>query len=72
MKALLMTAVRFYRKRISPQFAPRCRFIPSCSQYALTALERYGAIKGTYLAIGRLLRCHPFHRSDYKVFDPVP
>ncbi|MDR0937276.1 MAG: membrane protein insertion efficiency factor YidD [Oscillospiraceae bacterium] len=72
MKAFLMTALRFYRERISPQFSPRCRFIPSCSQYALTALERYGALKGSYLAAKRLLRCHPFHRRDYKVYDPVP
>ncbi|MDR0857905.1 MAG: membrane protein insertion efficiency factor YidD [Oscillospiraceae bacterium] len=72
MKTQLIKLVTFYRKRISPQFAPRCRFTPSCSQYALTALERYGAVKGSALALLRLLRCHPFHRKNYKIYDPVP
>ncbi|MGE5372933.1 MAG: membrane protein insertion efficiency factor YidD [Solirubrobacterales bacterium] len=48
---------------------PSCRFVPSCSQYGITALQRYGALKGSYLTAGRLLRCHPFHPGGY---DPVP
>jgi putative membrane protein insertion efficiency factor len=70
MKTILLALVRFYRKFISPAKGQNtCRFIPTCSQYAVEALERYGAAKGSYLALRRLLRCHPFHRGGY---DPVP
>ena len=69
MKYLLMALVRFYRKFISPMRRPCCRFIPTCSQYALEALEKYGAIKGGYLAIKRILRCNPLCKGGY---DPVP
>lgn len=69
MKQLLMALVRFYRKFISPMKRPCCRYIPTCSQYALEALEKYGAIKGSYLAIRRILRCNPLHKGGY---DPVP
>jgi putative membrane protein insertion efficiency factor len=62
----------FYRKRISPLTPPVCRFIPTCSEYALEALEKYGAAKGLLLTVKRLIRCHPFHRSEYQTFDPVP
>ena len=72
MKRALMALVRFYRRRISPLKAPCCRFYPTCSQYALEALEKYGAVKGGYLASRRILRCHPFHRKGYKFYDPVP
>ena len=61
--------IRFYRRRISPLTPPCCRFIPTCSQYALEAIEKYGAWKGGYLALRRLLRCNPFHKGGY---DPVP
>ena len=70
MKKLLLCLIRFYQKHISPAFPPRCRFTPTCSQYALEAVERYGAWKGGVLALRRFLRCHPFYRGDY--FDPVP
>ena len=70
MKAALLALVRFYQKHISPLFPPRCRYIPTCSEYALQALEKYGAAKGSWLALKRFLRCHPFHRGD--LYDPVP
>ena len=69
MKRVLIAIVLFYRKRISPMSAPSCRFFPTCSAYALEALEKYGAAKGGWLAIRRLLKCHPFHKGG---FDPVP
>ena len=69
MKEILLALVRFYRREISPMFPPRCRYIPTCSQYALEAIEKYGALKGSYLALRRILRCHPFHKGGY---DPVP
>ena len=72
MKQLLLSLIRFYRKTISPGRPPCCRFIPSCSQYALEAVEKYGAIKGGWLAVRRLLRCHPFHRQKSMEYDPVP
>lgn len=61
--------VRGYQVAISPLLPPACRFTPSCSQYAVEALSRYGALKGCVLAARRLLRCHPFRRGG---FDPVP
>ncbi|MFC5532547.1 membrane protein insertion efficiency factor YidD [Cohnella yongneupensis] len=61
--------IRFYRKFISPLKPPTCRFAPTCSQYALEAIEVHGAAKGTYLAVRRICKCHPFHRGG---FDPVP
>ena len=62
MKAFLLWMIRFYRSAISPLRPPCCRFIPTCSQYALEAVEKYGALKGGWLALRRLLKCHPFHR----------
>lgn len=70
LKRLLIKLIRFYQKSISPLFPPRCRFIPTCSQYALEAIEKYGPWKGGYLAFRRLLRCHPFNHDD--PYDPVP
>ena len=68
-KRALLWLIRFYRSSISPMHQPCCRFIPTCSQYALEAVEKYGAIKGGYLALRRILRCHPLHKGGY---DPVP
>ena len=72
MKRLLLAIVRFYRKRISPLTRPSCRFIPTCSEYALVAIERYGAWKGGWLTLKRLSRCHPFHTGEHEFYDPVP
>lgn len=72
MKALLLWAIRFYRKNISPARPPCCRFIPTCSAYALEAVEKYGAWKGGRLALKRLMKCHPFHRQSSIEYDPVP
>ena len=69
MKKLLIKAVQFYQKNISPMSPPTCRFYPTCSNYALDAIEEHGAIKGLYLASRRILKCHPFHEGG---FDPVP
>jgi putative membrane protein insertion efficiency factor len=69
MKALLIRMIRWYKKNISPSLGPHCRFDPSCSEYAAEAIEKYGAGKGMYLALRRVLRCHPFGGSGY---DPVP
>ena len=69
MKKFVISAIRFYQREISPLSPPRCRYIPTCSQYALEAVEKYGAIKGTFLATKRILRCSPFHKGGY---DPVP
>lgn len=65
----LLLLIRFYRYAISPLTGPRCRFYPSCSAYAQEAVERFGALRGGWLALRRLLRCHPFHPGGY---DPVP
>ncbi len=72
MKAVLLACIRFYRKYISPARPSCCRFIPTCSAYALEAVERYGAVKGGYLALRRLMKCHPFHRQKSVEYDPVP
>ena len=70
MKRFLLVLLRFYRTRISPYTPATCRFSPTCSQYACEAIEKYGALKGSWLSIKRLLRCHPFYKGD--PFDPVP
>lgn len=69
MKRLLIGCIRIYQRSISPLFPPACRFTPTCSQYAVEAIERFGVIKGTWLAMRRLLRCNPFGGHGY---DPVP
>ena len=71
MKRAMTGIIRFYRNNISPLRAPSCRFIPTCSQYALEAVEKYGAVKGGVLAAKRLSHCHPFYRGG-KIYDPVP
>ncbi len=72
MKKLLLWLIRGYRKYISPTRPPCCRFIPTCSQYALEAVEKYGAWKGGRLALKRVLKCQPFHRQKSVEYDPVP
>ena len=70
MKKILLFLIRFYQTAISPIHPGKCRFSPTCSRYAYQAIQKYGAIKGTWLALKRLLRCHPFYKGDY--YDPVP
>ena len=70
-KHILIALVKFYRKYISPLTPPSCRYVPTCSQYALEALEKYGALKGGWLAVKRICRCHPFHKG-HDFYDPVP
>ena len=72
MKRLLLSLIRFYRQEISPLRPPCCRFIPTCSEYALEAVEKYGAVKGGWLTLRRLAKCHPFHRQKSIEYDPVP
>ena len=68
MKTVLIWIITFYRKWISPMMAPRCRFEPTCSRYALEAVTKYGALKGSWLAVKSILKCHPFHPGGY---DPL-
>lgn len=68
-KRIMLGMIRFYRRFISPMFPPCCRFTPTCSAYALEAIQKYGALKGGYLAVRRILRCNPFHPGGC---DPVP
>ena len=67
--AILVAPIRFYQRFISPLTPPSCRFTPTCSQYALEALRKHGPLRGLYLAVRRILRCHPWGGSGY---DPVP
>lgn len=67
-KKLIILLILIYRRFISPLKPPTCRFIPTCSEYALIAVEKYGPIKGSYMAIKRIFRCHPFNPGGY---DPV-
>lgn len=69
MKRLLIGLIRFYRRRISPLTPPSCKYIPTCSEYGLVAIQRFGALKGGALALWRVLRCNPWSRGGY---DPVP
>jgi hypothetical protein len=72
MKGAVLTLIRFYRRHISPALPPRCRFVPTCSEYAQEAVEKYGAARGSLLAAKRLAKCQPFHRQRYIEYDPVP
>lgn len=70
MKRILLAMIRFYRRNVSPMHPGKCRFIPTCSQYAVEAIEKHGAWKGGWLTLWRLLRCNPFNRGN--PYDPVP
>ena len=70
MKKVMLKMIRFYQRKISPAFPPRCRYYPTCSAYAVEAITKYGAVKGGWLTLKRLMRCHPFSKHPY--FDPVP
>ena len=72
MKKLLLALIRRYRREVSPYRPPCCRFIPSCSVYALEAVEVHGALKGGALSLWRIARCHPFHKEKTFLYDPVP
>ncbi|MDO5374949.1 MAG: membrane protein insertion efficiency factor YidD [Staphylococcus rostri] len=69
MKSIFISCIRFYQRFISPLTPPSCRFYPTCSNYAVEAIQVHGALKGSWLAIKRILKCHPFHKGG---FDPVP
>lgn len=69
MKSFLLITIRLYQKFMSPVFSASCRFVPSCSKYTYGAIEKYGAIRGGWLGIKRIVRCHPLHPGGY---DPVP
>ncbi len=66
---VILWTIRLYQKLVSPALPPSCRFAPSCSEYARQAVEKHGVLRGLWLGLGRLLRCHPFRPGGY---DPVP
>lgn len=68
-RAVLLAMLRGYKWAVSPLFPPSCRYVPTCSEYAAEAVERHGALRGSAMAVWRVLRCHPFVRGGY---DPVP
>lgn len=70
MKHLFLALIRFYRKCISPYTPPVCRYTPTCSAYAMEAIEKYGALKGGWMALKRICRCHPWSKRN--PYDPVP
>jgi putative membrane protein insertion efficiency factor len=70
MKRIFLGMIRFYQRHISPTRPPCCRFRPTCSAYAVEAIEKYGALKGGWLAFRRFLRCNPFYKGSF--YDPVP
>ena len=67
-KKIILSLIWFYQKAVSPHLGPRCRYYPTCSAYAREAVQKYGAWKGSFLALKRILRCHPLHEGGY---DPV-
>lgn len=69
MKSLALWTLRTYKRWLSPLFPPSCRYVPTCSEYAIEAVERFGVLRGGFMAAWRLLRCHPFVEGGY---DPVP
>ena len=69
MRDILTTGLGLYKRAVSPMLPPACRYVPTCSEYAAEAISRYGCLRGSWLAVRRLLRCQPFHAGGY---DPVP
>ena len=69
MKKILVSLIKLYRRFLSPLKPPSCRFYPTCSQYTMEAVEKHGAVKGSFLGLKRILKCHPLHPGGY---DPVP
>lgn len=69
MRQILIVLIKLYRYAISPYLAPSCRYTPTCSSYAIEAIERHGLFRGSWLAVRRVSRCHPWHEAGY---DPVP
>lgn len=69
LQKLCLMSIKFYQMAISPYIGAHCRFIPTCSEYAYISICRFGALKGVYLSVRRILKCHPFHEGGY---DPVP
>jgi putative membrane protein insertion efficiency factor len=69
MKSIVVGLIRVYQRYVSPFTPPSCRYVPTCSQYAVESVSKYGVLKGLWLAIKRISRCHPFHEGGY---DPVP
>ena len=72
MKKLLIALIRFYQRSVSPLRPPCCRFTPTCSQYALQAIEKYGSLKGGWMALRRITCCHPFYPGKRSEYDPGP
>jgi len=68
MRIILVSLLKFYKAAVSPWLPPSCRFVPTCSEYACEAIQRHGALRGSWMGLRRLLRCHPFHSGGY---DPV-
>lgn len=69
---LILFLIQFYQTQISPGLPPRCRFLPTCSEYAREAVEKYGSARGSLLAAKRLAKCQPFHKQKSIEYDPVP
>lgn len=69
MKYVVLGLIQVYQRYVSPLTPPSCRYVPTCSQYAVESVSKYGALKGLWLAVKRISRCHPFHEGGY---DPVP